>query len=89
MEQTRCRYNRPLRHNKKCTEKNLNIKAVTMVDTVTGWFIIMQYKYKRTISIVNLVETTWLTRYPRPMKINYDQGSEFIIHGLRKPFIKI
>ena len=21
----------------------------------------------------NLVETTWLTRYPRPMKITYDQ----------------
>ena len=33
---------------------------------------------------MNLVETTWLTRYPRPMEITYYQGSEFIGHEFRK-----
>ena len=46
-----------------------------MIDHVTGWFQIMQYDNKIVISIVNLVETAWLTRYPRPMEITYDQGS--------------
>ena len=36
------------------------------------------------MSIANLVETTWLTRYPRPMEIAYDKGSEFIGHESRK-----
>ena len=40
-----------------------------MVDpvTVTGWFEIAQYEYKRAISIANFVETTCLSRYPRPI----------------------
>ena len=39
-----------------------------------------QYANKRAISIATLVGTMWLTRYPRPMKITYGQGSEFIGH---------
>ena len=45
-----------------------------MIDPVTGWFEITQYDDKRAISITNLVETTWLSRYPRPIEIKYDQG---------------
>ena len=37
-----------------------------MLDLVTRWFKITQYDNKRAISIANLVETTWLTRYLRP-----------------------
>ena len=37
-----------------------------MIDSVTGWFEIAQYEDKRAISTKNLVETTWLYRYPRP-----------------------
>ena len=46
-----------------------------MIDPVTGWFKITQYGEKREISIAKLVETMWLTRYPRPMEIVYDQES--------------
>ena len=28
--------------------------------------------------MIKLVETTWMSRYPRPMEITYDQGSESI-----------
>ena len=46
-----------------------------MMYPVTGWFDITKYNNKRAISIANLVETTWLSRYPRPIEIKYDQGS--------------
>ena len=59
----------------KIQKENLNTKAVTIIDPVTGWLKIMQYGDKRAISVSNLVETTWLTIYPIPMEITYDQGS--------------
>ena len=59
-----------------------------MIDPVTRWFKITQYDNKRAISIANLVETKWLTRYPRPVEITYDQGSEFIDHEFRKSLIE-
>ena len=45
-----------------------------MIDPVTGGFEITKYNDKREISITNLVETTWFTRYTRPMETTYDQG---------------
>ena len=45
-----------------------------MIDPVTGWFEVTQYNDKRAMTIANLVEITWLSRYPRPMDITYDQG---------------
>ena len=46
-----------------------------MIDPVTQWFEIAQYNNKRAISIMNLVETMWLSRYPRLIETTYDQGS--------------
>ena len=51
-----------------------------MIDPVTVWFEIVQYDDKISITIANLVETTWLSRYPGPIKITYDQGKAFIGH---------
>ena len=59
-----------------------------MIYPVIRWFEIMEYDDKRTISIANLVEIMWLYRYPRPMKMTYDQGSEFIGHEFSKSLIK-
>ena len=59
-----------------------------MVDTVTGWFEIAQYDDKKLISIANLVETTWLSRYPRPIEIMHGQGSKFIDNEFRKYLIE-
>jgi hypothetical protein len=49
-----------------------------MIDPATGWFEIVDTKTKRTDEIANLVELTWLTRYPWPEYIIYDHGGEFI-----------
>ena len=46
-----------------------------MIDPVTGCFGITLYNDKRATSSVNLVETTWLSRYPRPIGIKYNQVS--------------
>ena len=45
-----------------------------MIDPVTGWLEIVRYYNKIAITIANSVETMWLSRYPRPIEIMYDQG---------------
>ena len=60
-----------------------------MINPVTGWFERTQYDSKRAISITNLVETTWLSIYPRSMEIMYDQGSKFISNEFIKSLIEI
>ena len=45
-----------------------------MIDPVIGWFEVVPYDDKRVISVSNLVETTWMYRYPRPIEITYNQG---------------
>ena len=35
-----------------------------MIDPVTRWFEVIQYSDKKAMMIMNLVETTWLVRYP-------------------------
>ena len=60
-----------------------------MIDPVTGWLEIVRYYNKIAITIANSVETMWLSRYPRPIEIMYDQGSEFIGHEFRKSLIEI
>ena len=49
MGQTMCGYNRSLLHKKKGNKENLNLKYVTMVDRVIGWFKITQYDDKQSI----------------------------------------
>ena len=48
-----------------------------MVDPATSWFEIVEIFNKTPIEIANLVEKTWLNRYPRPGIITFDSGSEF------------
>ena len=49
-----------------------------MIDPVTGWFEVTQYRDKKSMTIANLVETTWLVRYPWPVEITYYQGGKFL-----------
>ena len=56
----------------------LMMKAVTMIDPVTVWSKVTQYDNKIAMKIANLVETTWLSRYPWPSEIMYDREYEFL-----------
>ena len=57
----------PYVNQRKGKKENLHLKAVTMINPVTGWVEVVRYDNKRVMNIVNLVETTWLYRYPRPI----------------------
>eukprot|EP00957_Ditylum_brightwellii_P135759 10353613-Ditylum_brightwellii.AAC.1 len=49
-----------------------------MIDPATGWFDITEIKTKRANTVSNIVETTWLTRYPYPTQVVLDRGTEFM-----------
>eukprot|EP00957_Ditylum_brightwellii_P086202 6559050-Ditylum_brightwellii.AAC.1 len=48
-----------------------------MIDPATGWFEITEIK-KRANTVSNVVEITWLTRYPYPTQVVLDKGTEFM-----------
>ena len=49
-----------------------------MIDPATGWFEMKEIKDKTAINVADVVEQTWLTRYPWPTQIVYDKGTEFM-----------
>ena len=64
--------------------EDLVCKCVTMIDPATGWFEIHQYDDKRSITVANIAEQEWLSRYPWPTQVTYDMGSEFIGKDFQK-----
>jgi len=63
--------------NKK-TNSTTTLQCVTMIDPATNWFEIQLVKEKDAGTIANIVEQTWLTRYPLPQELVYDRGTEFM-----------
>jgi len=61
--------------NKKGTQ---SLHAMTMFDPATSWFEVVEIPNKKAITCANLVENTWLCRYPRPKQCIFDNGSEFL-----------
>ena len=72
--------------------KYVRLTSMTMIDTATGWFDIfyvpwfkleqlsrgnIEYIYKLSARISQLLYQTWLCRYPRPTKIMFDNCSKF------------
>ena len=58
-------------------EKAFELQCLTMIDPATGWFEIVHVPEKRADLISNLIEITWLTRYPWPTECIMDRGKEF------------
>ena len=54
-----------------------------MIDPATGWFELHQYNDKKSITIANIVEQQWLSRYPWSIQVSMDRGSEFIGHEFK------
>eukprot|EP00957_Ditylum_brightwellii_P112162 8551705-Ditylum_brightwellii.AAC.1 len=50
-----------------------------MIDPATGWCEIIEIKTKRADILSNVVETTWLTRYPYPTQVVLGRGTEFMV----------
>jgi hypothetical protein len=54
------------------------LHCLTMIDPVTGWFEIAQIPAKTADVVINVFETSWLTRYPFPADVVMDRGVEFM-----------
>ena len=48
-----------------------------MVDPATGWFNMTPINTKYVDVIANKLEQTWISKYPWPIKIILDRGTEF------------
>ena len=59
-----------------------------MIDLLTGWFLVIQYRDKQAATIANLVEQTWLFRYLRPTMITYDSRNLFLGHIFKSDLIR-
>ncbi len=67
----------PFGDKKKEPEKYTTLHCLTMIDPATGWFEIVDIPNKRADYIANILEFTWLSRYPWPTEIRMDRGKEF------------
>jgi hypothetical protein len=63
---------------------DLVCKCGTMIDPATGWFEIHQDDDKRSITVANITEQEWFSRYPWPTQVTYDRGSELIGKDFQK-----
>ena len=60
-------------------ECDVELLAMTFIDPATGWFEIAEVPLDDQTSarVSQLFDNVWLSRYPRPRKVLYDNGSEF------------
>jgi transposase InsO family protein len=56
----------------------LKFHALTMIDTVTNLTEIMRVRDTTAQSAATAFEVGWLFRYPRPVRVIHDQGTEFM-----------
>jgi hypothetical protein len=61
----------------KTPEGTLKLQALTMIDPSTGWFEIKALDNPKAATVMAAMDDTWLSRYPRPQIVGYDNGSEF------------
>jgi hypothetical protein len=53
---------------------NKELLALTMIDPSTGWFEVKDVKDKSAEESMNTCDEVWLSRYPRPEYIGFDNG---------------
>ncbi len=61
---------------KESTE--ITLHCLTMIDPCTGWFEIAEIENAKADEVANVLQETWLTRYPWPAEIIMDRGREFM-----------
>ena len=58
--------------------KPRELRAMTMIDPVTGWFEIKAIMKPDAATVMDAFYDAWLCRYPRPEQVGFDKnGSEF------------
>jgi hypothetical protein len=64
--------------------EDLICRCVTMIDPATGWLEIQQYDDKQSITVANIKDQEWFSRYPWPTQVTFDRGSKFIGQDFQK-----
>jgi IS30 family transposase len=54
-----------------------NIRCCTAIDRATSWPEICEIIDKRSQTVMDAFQNNWLCRYPRPIQVTFDNGSEF------------
>jgi hypothetical protein len=60
------------------------IHALTAIDIATGWPEFTAILNKTSYHVSILFDSTWLCRYPRPVRVVYDNGMEFVGQELQE-----
>ena len=58
--------------------KRVHLQVGTMIDPATGWIEMCTVLSARADLVSNIVELTWLIRYPLSYKVKVDCGNEFL-----------
>ena len=58
--------------------KTVCLQAVTMIDPAIGWIEICKVPSARADLVYDIVELTWLTRYPLPNQVIVARGNELL-----------
>jgi transposase InsO family protein len=53
------------------------LRALTMIDPATGWFEVKDLPNASAAACEAAFDDVWLSRYPRPQYLGYDNGSEY------------
>ena len=65
-------------------KQRIVFKALTIIDTVTNLAELIRITSKSSAHVGLQLENAWLSRYPRPQYIIYDQGPEFKGEGFQR-----
>jgi hypothetical protein len=61
----------------KTPSGNRKLLSFTMIDPSTGWFEVIDVKDKSAKESMNNFDDVWLSRYPIPAYIGFDNGGEY------------
>ena len=64
-------------HTVQTPTKTYQLRALTMIDPATGWFEVKELANPSAAEAMKAFNDTWLSRYPRPQFIGFDNGNEY------------
>jgi IS30 family transposase len=53
------------------------VRCFTAIDPATSWQEICKITDKRSQTVMDAFHNKWICRYPRPIQVTFDNGSEF------------
>ena len=59
-------------------DQHFKLTALSIVDCCTNWVELQLINNKSSEEVALVFDRTWLNRYPRPVEVIHDNGSEFI-----------